>query len=117
MMAGQQPGCPSWCVTGHDRERVAHRGTRMAVNLPGADAIDVRAWSVFGPEVVFITNRLGRLVSLAVVPGSGTEFGQGAEEGLAALIEVLAVATPEAHQQLAAAIRAAATAITGGDRP
>ncbi len=115
MMAGQQPGCPSWCVTDHDREPVAHRGTRTTVNLRGADAIDVRAWSVFGPEVVFITNRLGRFVSLAVVPGPGLG-GEPVGEGLAALVEALADATPEAHRQIAAAIRAAADAITGGSQ-
>lgn len=119
------PECPSWCVTDHERDSV-HRGAHAYVNshgqvftkLPGwtdtCDIFGVRArWSGFGAAHVYISNRTGPFVDLGVVPGEGPT-GEPAEEGLAALVEALADVTPEAHRQIAAAIRAAAAAIVGG---
>lgn len=127
--------CPSWCATDHDREvsirgnrDAVHRGVQTATDIRnpevvpahgmphGSDVIDVRAWQsgVNGlPEIVFITNRGMPFVSLAVVPGD-CPIGEPSEEGVAALVEVLADATPDAHRKIAAAIRAAAAVIARG---
>lgn len=128
-------GCPSWCATDHNREvsirgrrDAVHRGVQTATDIRnpevvpgygmphGSDVIDVRAWQsgVNGrPEIVFITNRGMPIVSLAVIPGY-SPIGEPPEEGVAALVEVLADATPDAHRKIAAAIRAAAAAVTEG---
>lgn len=103
--------CPSWCATDHDREiapgifQTTH-GTshaRVSVSERGYDRLLVSG-DLFPSDGERAVHVSGGNEPLFVPPEMA--------EGAAALVELLADATPEQHRELAAAIRQAAAVIT-----
>jgi hypothetical protein len=93
--------CPPWCIAQHSELRPVHLGTAAGIDAPRILARPVHAGSTDDePEIV---------VSGGAYP-AGLDLFVAARpaEQLAGLIDMLAVATPGQHGQLAAAIRTAA---------
>ena len=102
--------CPPWCEADHDRLHVqAHQGSRAAISVPGRHeraADDIGALAIHMPgldsAVCVNSTRLGEDTSpwLPLDPRDAV--------ALAAIIDMLAGATPAQHVELADAIRRAA---------
>jgi hypothetical protein len=102
--------CPPWCVTDHTELHRVHLGTAAGIDTPRVLARPVHTGSEDDePQVVVSGGSWPTGLDLFVAADYAGE--------LAGLLEFLAVATPDQHQQLAAAIRATAASITGaGER-
>jgi hypothetical protein len=114
--------CPPWCVTDHETDhgsghRFIFHGTETTrVDVPGKvkgipDVIFTRAihpgWPDCEPQVAVSATRQG-----TDGPGPNAWISPRDAEDLAAIVEMLAKASPAQHRLLAAAIRQAAATIT-----
>jgi hypothetical protein len=110
-----RPGrpCPPWCVGRHEGRNPSHFGEQRAIH-PGSvynliAAMAVRDDSRLGDRKSFVMlhgSLVGEASALAEVPVRDAE-------DLAAIVGMLADATPEQHREIAAAIRHAAADIAG----
>jgi hypothetical protein len=109
--------CPPWCAADHDdgsfaaEAHVSHTGT-IDFGDSGLDSIWVSAlldrYHDDRPAVAVTGHRCRQ-------PGwSQVQVPDIHAEALAAIVDMLAAATPEQHRELAAAIRRAAADITEG---
>lgn len=114
-MTADRTPCPSWCATCHEhaapgsvRESV-HIAAEASIDTPGGSVNACAWWSGYAsaPPNVFVSlpRCFGSDGGLSVAPSQA--------DGLAALLELLATATPEQHRELAAAVRQAAAVIAG----
>lgn len=94
--------CPPWCITDHDKYQNFHGGERIRAEAPQYYTWYIRA----------IKSALTHALTLQVAGRGVVEITPHETEGLAAIIEGLADATPDQHRELAAAIRQAAAQIT-----
>jgi hypothetical protein len=101
--------CPAWCEIDHSR------GDKNCVGSGGSPGL-------FGPNSDSVWTRALRRVSgqyMVAVTGAGESVDKGGHlslapydaEHMAALVELLAEATPDQHRELAALIRLAAVTV------
>jgi hypothetical protein len=109
--------CPPRCVTGHDELRLCHFDEQHAI-LPDGEGIRVCAAAINDP------GRYADRAPFVMLHGSHLN-GPGAlarvpvreAEDLAAIIGMLAAATPDQHRELAEPIRAATAVIAQAGTP
>jgi hypothetical protein len=117
--------CPDWCVTDHETVHGEagthdhHGGVPADIRVPGELASlpdEIGVWPLhYGlddREAVVAVRGVRRQADYGY-PYLRVSVADAGE--LAALVEMLAEATPEAHRELAGALRKAAADITGED--
>ena len=120
---GKGQPCPPWCTADHERVRAwgtddDHMGDLAAIEL-GRAAGYGRALT----RAVRFTGLPGLQVQVGATGAGGSApflyIGPDYAVALAAIIETLGAASPDAHRELAAAIRQAAADITAeaGEKP
>jgi Domain of unknown function (DUF6907) len=115
--------CPDWCVTDHGKLRAdgiiaSHFGRTVTIDIPGRDnALDEVSVKPIAAQGLPSQVLLGSLRTGHDDPSPYLFATPGDAVALAAIVDMLAAATPDQHRELAAAIRKAAADIADGGQP